>query len=350
MPSPTRVQRAVKARASATKPSTGISSARAVGSIAAASSSADVSAPSDFRLWRSILRRWPNAASVTRSSARRSQGRGLARGTTLDQRRCDLGRRHESATGDIEQDARLAAPADQNGKPSVALGAGRGDDALGHLALEHQHKSIIPRRPRLDREPGDQQSRGNVVGQVCNYARGCADKPARIEIQCIARDDLEAAGIARGNFRERGDSAVIPLDCDHPSRACGEQRAGKPTRSGTYFDHLHAVERARSTGDARRRLRSRRKFWPRDFLALSPWRRITSRSGGRSSMALIRTFTPVFAGCRHPAQPGETGGGTRALPRAAERRSDLRGWHGRSRQCRRRCRDRVTCARTAARG
>ena len=29
---------------------------------------------------RSILRRWPKAASVTRSSARRSQGRGFARG------------------------------------------------------------------------------------------------------------------------------------------------------------------------------------------------------------------------------------------------------------------------------
>ena len=35
--------------------------------------------PSDFRLWRSILRRCPKAASATRTSARRSQGRGRAR-------------------------------------------------------------------------------------------------------------------------------------------------------------------------------------------------------------------------------------------------------------------------------
>ena len=171
---------------------------------------------------------------------------------------------------DIEQDARLAAPADQNGKPSVALGAGRGDNTLGHLTLEHQHKSIIPRRPRLEREPGDQQSCGNVVGQVCNYTRGCADKPARIEIQCTARDDLEAAGIVRGNFRERGDSAIIPLNRDHPARACGEQRAGKPTRSGPYFDHLHAVERARSTGDARRQVKIEKKILAEGFLGSEP--------------------------------------------------------------------------------
>jgi hypothetical protein len=36
--------------------------------------------PSCLRLWRSILRRWPKAASVTRSSALRSQGGGFARG------------------------------------------------------------------------------------------------------------------------------------------------------------------------------------------------------------------------------------------------------------------------------
>src|SRR5437762_7931351 len=31
------------------------------------------------------------------------------------------------------------------------------------------------------------------------------------------------------------------------------------------------------------RLRSKRKFWPRLFLAMRPWRSITSRSGGRLS-------------------------------------------------------------------
>ena len=40
------------------------------------------STASDLRLCRSILRRWPKAAAVTCSSARRSHGSGAARGTS----------------------------------------------------------------------------------------------------------------------------------------------------------------------------------------------------------------------------------------------------------------------------
>src|SRR5688572_16458644 len=70
------------ARASATKPSTGMSSARAVGAMPAASSSASGSGPSVLRLWRNILRRCPNAAAVTRSSSLRSHDSGFVRGTS----------------------------------------------------------------------------------------------------------------------------------------------------------------------------------------------------------------------------------------------------------------------------
>ena len=74
---------AANARASATKPAGEISSARALGSIPASSSKGSGSVASVFRLCRSILRRWPNAASVTRSSARRSQASGAWRGARL---------------------------------------------------------------------------------------------------------------------------------------------------------------------------------------------------------------------------------------------------------------------------
>jgi hypothetical protein len=73
--------------ARATKLSTGISSARAVSTMPTASSTGDGSGMSALRLWRSIFRRWPNAARVTASSAPARQGRGAARGTsrtTLD--------------------------------------------------------------------------------------------------------------------------------------------------------------------------------------------------------------------------------------------------------------------------
>src|SRR6185437_13633437 len=71
---------AAKARASATKPATGISSARAVGSRPAAPSSIWGLAPSDLRLCRNIFRRWPKAASVTRCSSFELHASGSARG------------------------------------------------------------------------------------------------------------------------------------------------------------------------------------------------------------------------------------------------------------------------------
>src|SRR5262245_42459899 len=72
----------VNSRAMATKPETGTVSARRVGSTSAAAVSRNGSAGSDFRLWRSILRRWLKAAAATCSSARRSQGAGASRGTS----------------------------------------------------------------------------------------------------------------------------------------------------------------------------------------------------------------------------------------------------------------------------
>ena len=143
-----------RVRASATKPSTGISSARAVGAMPAAASSASGSTPSDFRLWRSILRRWPKAASVTRCSARRSQGSGVARGArarTSDEVTLGGGTKAEAAMSNRMRASR--APAGEHREPAVGLGAGRRGDALGDLALEHQHQPVVPGRPWLDGEP-----------------------------------------------------------------------------------------------------------------------------------------------------------------------------------------------------
>ena len=45
------------------------------------------------------------------------------------------------------------APARQHREPAVGLRAGLRDDALGDLALEHQHEPVVPGRPRLGGEP-----------------------------------------------------------------------------------------------------------------------------------------------------------------------------------------------------
>src|SRR5262249_43959339 len=54
-------------------------------------SSASASPPSDLRLWRSILRRWPKAASVTRCNVRLSHGNGCERGTSSTSEEVTLG-------------------------------------------------------------------------------------------------------------------------------------------------------------------------------------------------------------------------------------------------------------------
>ena len=173
--------------------------------------------PSVCRLWRSILRRWPNAASVTRSSRRGSQASGSARGTSSHHRRCHFGRRHEGAGATSNRIFASRAPAGQHGQPAVALAAGRGDDAFGHLALEHQHQPVVPRRPRLDGQPARPAARS----RCCRAGwRRCA----RARRQDAARGSNSSAspatissrpGIARRDLLERGDGAVVALDRDH---------------------------------------------------------------------------------------------------------------------------------------
>ena len=145
----------------------------------------------------------------------------------------------------------MATPADEDGQASVALAAGGGDDAFGDLALEHQHEPVVPGRPRFEREPADQQRSGDVVGQVRNHAReGVAEERARIEVERIAGNDLEASGISPSNFAERRDRAVVALDRDHPARAGCEQRTGEPARPRTDLHDVDAREGTRRAGDA----------------------------------------------------------------------------------------------------
>src|SRR5712691_4876259 len=79
---------AASARARAQKSATDSSSARAVGTMPARASRGSTGTPSVLRLERSILRRWPKAAAVTRSrtgfaAGASATGRGVRR-TTLD--------------------------------------------------------------------------------------------------------------------------------------------------------------------------------------------------------------------------------------------------------------------------
>src|SRR5262245_17799276 len=163
-----------------------------------------------------------------------------------------FGRGHKSRARDIEPNACLAAPAGEDGKASVALGAGGGHDAFGDFALEHQREPVVPRRPWLERQPADQQCGGNIVRQIRNDPRRRrTEERARIEVEGVAGNDLEPPGVACGDLLQRGNRALVALDCDHASRAGHEQGTREPTGAGADFDHLHAFERTRGARDAR---------------------------------------------------------------------------------------------------
>ena len=198
------------------------------------------SRPSDFRLWRSILRRWPKAASVTRSQRAAFAGRAaLARGTSSTSDDVTLGGGTKALTARCRTGCapRCASrPAPTAGRRSWSRAAATMRSATSRWNISTSRS--IPRRPRLGGQPADQQRGRDVVGQVGDDARRRAvELRSRIEVERVAGDDLEPAGIVRGDLRERGDGALVALDRDHPPRAVGEQRAGEPAGPGTDLDH-----------------------------------------------------------------------------------------------------------------
>ena len=127
--------------------------------------------PSDFRLCAQHLAALAEGGLGDALERAAVAGQGSCARHKLHQRRRHLRRRHEGRGRDVEQDFRLRAPARQHREPAVGLRAGLRHDALGDLALEHQHEPVVPGRPRLDGEPADQQRGRDVVGQVGDDAR-----------------------------------------------------------------------------------------------------------------------------------------------------------------------------------
>src|SRR3546814_7770667 len=65
----------------------------------------------------------------------------------------------------------------------------------------------------------------------------CSSDLARVDIQRIALDHAQPAGVEGGQFVERGDTAPIALNRRHP-RARGKQRARQSARPGADFEYL----------------------------------------------------------------------------------------------------------------
>ena len=108
-------------RAIATKSSTASVSARRSGSMPSVASAS--SAPGrPFSARRSILRRWPKAAAVSRSSVAALDALGLRAGHDVDDRRHHLGRRHEGGAVDLHRQLRRRAPLGEHRQPAIGAG------------------------------------------------------------------------------------------------------------------------------------------------------------------------------------------------------------------------------------
>ena len=209
-----------------------------------------------------------------------------------------------------------------------------------HLALKHQHGAVVPRRPRLDGEPRDQKRGGDVVRQIGDDAHRRALE-ARARIEGRARPPRRCRG-GRDNARR---SPGAPRSRDRrarprSTRAAPSANSARVRPPGPGPTSYTVASASGSAARAMRsvRLRSNRKFCPSDFFAARPWRRMTSRSGGRPSLAPVTTRRAKRGFRPWPA-----------APQAAARRRGSSGRRGRCRRCRRRCRGRARCARKAGR-
>ena len=96
--------------------------------------------------------------------------------------------------------------------------------------------------------------------------RSRAEERTRIEIEGVAGNDLEPFRVARGDLLQRGDRALVALDCDHAACAGDEERTGEPARAGADLDHLHAFERPGSARDPRGEVEIEKEILPERLL------------------------------------------------------------------------------------
>ena len=295
-------------------------SPRSVGAMPAAASRGSGSAAASFRLWRSILRRWPKAAAVTAPSVLTEQaGDGCSIGANSTTAEATVGGGVKASGFTVNSRRGPRAPLGDHRQPPVGLDAGRGDDALGHLLLEHQHHAPVPGRPGLALEPADEQQRGDVVGQVgddhrlgrrCRrQARASRPRARRRNAPRAGPDSARRwppapAGSARRAPRRR--RARHP-----PGRARASARRARPD-----LDHGAARERAGGAGDAPRQVEIEDEVLAQALLGGQPERADRPRpaaAGRRGSRPRRRGSWARRAGRRGAAA-------RRARRRAAARR------------------------------
>ena len=184
--------------------------------------------------------------------------------TTLD---VTFGGGSEGGRRDVEQDARLRPPSRQHREAPIVGALGRrGDDALSHLALEHERQAIIERRPGLGLEPACQERGRDVVGKVGDdadrHGPGLGDQRRGRDAQRIAFDDFEPSRPMRGDLAKRAERAGVALDGDHLLGSLRQSARVSPPGPGPTSTTATPASGPAARAILRVRLRSKRKFCP----------------------------------------------------------------------------------------
>ena len=235
-------------RASATKSSTASVSARRSGSMpsVASASSAPGSACQDSGAASCGAGRRRRRSAVRASPARpRRAARPGTMWTTAD---ITLGGGTKAERWTFIASFAVARHWASTDEPAIGAAAGRRDDPLGDLPLEHQGQRLPPGRPGLAAEPAHQQRGADIVGQVGDDM-GRADQRRLVDRQRVALDDVQPArGTPRPARRAARGSAgrARPRSPRAPARSRARVR---PPGPGPDLVDALALERAGNARD-----------------------------------------------------------------------------------------------------
>ena len=226
---------------------------------------------------------------------------------------------------------RLAQPSDDHRQPAIGGPARRREDARRDLFLDHQRH----RGDALDRaQPGDQQRRGYVVGQVGDDRDPRAEASGRDRAR-VALDHPEPAGMGGGELGERRRAAPVALDRDDARGRRFEERAGEAAGAGADFHHRRAGERLRAADDPAGQVEVEQEMLAESLPGAEPV------PGDHLAERREAVSQP-----RPPAAPRRRARRPSAQP-CARRRSGCPAARRPRRLCRGRCRGRARCGRSA---
>ena len=188
---------------------------------------------------------------------------GEARGKApADDAGIDIGRGREGRGRKGEERFGGAVHLDGDGEQAVVARAGKGGDAIGDFALDHQYGPVEDDAAQDWAFGGgvaggqfEEDLRGDVVGEIAEDEQGLASGGGgggEVEGEDVLLEDGEAAGWEPG--AEMGGEAGVELDGEDVSGA-GDEGRGDGAGAGTDFDDGAGGEIAERGGDALNGLR-----------------------------------------------------------------------------------------------